>query len=1519
MAAHLQEAAIVEALLADEDRLVPDDLGGFTTAWISSRFRAAKLRVGYWAPAGQNSALLDAVANSTGGLLFPDGLASLAADLKQENGFHAAAWSDPPAPSGFRLCPVSLIGADGQPALQLTSLIAAPGVTIPGIEQYSVLRQKTQSLTDALALPQLSAAQAAQAESDLAQALEISPRAEDLLRLGMNLFKRENNDRKLVAVLATLGEMHPAEEPLFTDLGHARFRLGDTAGAETALLRSRELKPGNGEVAEELTAIHLSRKDDRGALPFLEEACAAHPDKQNLWLLRADISTRLDDWQRTADSVEHALATGSVPLERRTGLIRIYMAHQLPDRALPQIRAVAGDLPPDPALRAEFAGFLDTLHQPDEALAAWKRTLESDPKLELPHQRVTRLLIEKNSLPEALEAAEAGIAAAPKSAPLYLAKAEVLEKQNRFYDARRSLRAAAVDASDPALLLRLAEMEDAGGENAARYYRQWLEATEKAGASAERTKIQQRGLEVAERDGDLKNAAWFRSQLGTTAVAPAASGTVSIPGGIDALSFMAHSRSSSPERFLVEYARTVSRYLETGDKKAEDAYATAIRDHFRRIADLSAFGKAKDGVVTVTISAQDKKTQKDAEKILDLLGWKMHVSGKGVKLEAAEKGARATHQETASALALDEIGMQQALESGKLFSFDIVTDNVAVALGEEPWRAQFYPKEKYTGGLAEAIAGDVRLAQTYAALGQMEASTAAALVSAVGLKTLAEKHAPLLVQYSSALAMEKGAVAVPGGTAAEPIWTTIAGANPRQPTPFLRALLSKDDGRLLAYYGRLGALDIAHQRFFTRTAARTQKFYELFKESPEMQHANARYMPSGSFSEMLNELPLLEDESVDFPGSPEVWMVAKGRSTGNVGKMMKKVKRTAAPDVEDEILLRLARTHYSDIAGERSELDNFLGAVRVDAHRSDPLDEASALLLAQHYAQDGPAYPYFATLTGLGQKEFEQFFAVTDTIRSRPDSEKSAALAPVAALIEIVALAQQAGTLTEAQAAQLFGRVVTAFQGVTSVAARTSASIDLLREIVAAAGKTAPVDPDEAMRKLLLGVTPPLEVDLDGAVITVDPSKARHAAYRQVLELQKAPSIATVLGIAAALRNLAEAKDPPAPQIQALKTLSAGLYFVDVPKELKVAGKEREEMQGFQPHHLEEIVKQFEEKTGKKKVNPKDLEKLSQEYLEEMDAPVRWVLEGAVYAYFLSPDDLLVSEDPLLLRKHRPMVFAGTHKSPTWQAAELNQASDKAGSYFIGSFANFGDAAGAAAAMSAKLGGETGLFIASAQMAGMRGTNWGGLRDDDLRLVGLKMTVAREWIVRAASQPELESALAESTLGLLSLTRRADLLGAIAQRNWASTWRLATLADLYFLGDRYLQRYSTDPWQSPATVALRQVVSRDDGARLEVLGGEHTDMFGCSHAHLQSAPPYEEYEKELMTLRLAERSAEFKLYLARTADVEGIPAGALGTMAEPAARAVLKRLQLSDAHDWRSVLAAYATLNGKALEGILSK
>ncbi len=271
-----------------------------------------------------------------------------------------------------------------------------------------------------------------------------------------------------------------------------------------------------------------------------------------------------------------------------------------------------------------------------------------------------------------------------------------------------------------------------------------------------------------------------------------------------------------------------------------------------------------------------------------------------------------------------------------------------------------------------------------------------------------------------------------------------------------------------------------------------------------MQRSKAHHLESGSFNEFLAEVPLTAEGKVDFPGSPEVWMVVKGqsRSTGNVAKLMRKVKRSVASEVEDEILLRLAGTTYKQTYTVHSELDNFLAVVQIDNHRTDSLDETSALLLAQHLAADRGIYPYFATLTGLQQKHFEQLFAYADTLRPLSEEAKNQHLAPLYSLLEILCIAQQSGTLTESDTTELFGTIVDRLQKAASQAERNRATLDLVTAIVGkgvngrkAQTPGAKVSIDDEMRALLLGSSPSLNVNLGGEIVSLDVAKTRRQTF----------------------------------------------------------------------------------------------------------------------------------------------------------------------------------------------------------------------------------------------------------------------------------------------------------------------------------------------------------------------------------------------------------------------------------------
>ena len=134
------------------------------------------------------------------------------------------------------------------------------------------------------------------------------------------------------------------------------------------------------------------------------------------------------------------------------------------------------------------------------------------------------------------------------------------------------------------------------------------------------------------------------------------------------------------------------------------------------------------------------------------------------------------------------------------------------------------------------------------------------------------------------------------------------------------------------------------------------------------------------------------------------------------------------------------------------------------------------------------------------------------------------------------------------------------------------------------------------------------------------------------------------------------------------------------------------------------------------------------------------------------------------------------------------------------------------------------------------------------------------------------------------------------------------------LGGKYLDHFKTDPWRSPVAVELREVVTLSDGSHLNILGPVRHQAFGCSHTHLLPDAPYEEYERHFFPSDVAERSAEFKIFLAYLADSAGVEPSALANAAEPLASKAFRSAQLIDPRDWRSLLAAYASVSAGDLE-----
>ena len=759
------------------------------TAWLGEVLRSRRIRLSFWSlKESPNWAQNLAAASLVRSVRRPPGYA--AADAKRQLCFEAT-W-DCPLAKGAWPYKAELKNAAGEVVTSFVALAAAPNF-LPSLSPYLSAR----AAMEAAAPPD---------QPSVRTTLELNPADADALRRLAASLEGQGKSKESAAVWQQLSEVTPLDGSVWAELGITLFAAGSLDDSARAIDRATAFGVNNRSTLEVRSKIYFQQGDFSKALHLIDEALldkASIPTKtsQSLWLLRADCGRSLKRWAVEAESLEHAAAVAPITLDQSTRLIAGYLAANDLTHALPHLREVTGRLPLEAPIRAQYARFWEEAREPSSAEALWKTALEADSKFAPAYLGLTTHYVGAHRAADALRVANDGLTAVPSSLPLVLAKENALEALEDINGARRLLNERAPGSQDAELLKRHAFLEDAYGSAAPEAYAARLgELIQSDAPQIEVVQLCRRALIVSLRDERPDLAKTFADKLASAGDRSgeallkmgksSESSSFELLGGVDAFNFLIFGAGTNkPDRILVDYSRTLSEMApEHGDDvehKEWLLFGSRVHEYFRILRALAAIGERKQGRIEINLTLTTKAGKQRTGKVFGILGLKLKSNKERLTVTSAEGKSEVKKQDTLAALAIDDGSIQEALAADKTYRLEVPIDSVPVFPSVELWQRQF-SVNSYSGGLAEALLADPRVARLFYAINSMDRTTAKLLVESVSARILAERYSSTLWLFGAALTTRGSVAEVPGGPSAISTWERFTGVSPGILCRFLR-------------------------------------------------------------------------------------------------------------------------------------------------------------------------------------------------------------------------------------------------------------------------------------------------------------------------------------------------------------------------------------------------------------------------------------------------------------------------------------------------------------------------------------------------------------------------------------------------------------------------------------------------------------------------------------------------------------------------------------------------------------
>jgi hypothetical protein len=952
------------------------------------------------------------------------------------------------------------------------------------------------------------------------------------------------------------------------------------------------------------------------------------------------------------------------------------------------------------------------------------------------------------------------------------------------------------------------------------------------------------------------------------------------------------SQKASAEEVMPLLSRNVFLigYQGTGLGSRATEFLILLRRYVQQARELSDLA-GKDGVIRVTGCA-------DSKPLLDILGYRVTTDCGKSSAYVATADPRRAFITIDSGFPLPEL--EATLQGGKPFSYAYPNSQVPIGLTERQWvEASTEGGHDKDRPLIDALLHDQSLARLYYAWAHVDPETQAALLRSPGLKRFVSLAAPLDF-YGSYIRIESGRVIVPGGTAAEPAWKDLVGANPHSTSEFVPKLLSKDNGWLAAYFDSLSRIPPEQQAHFVEPARMRHCYEALRGKTVSPSAMSSVFRPDPTLLLLTTRMQWEPNGDPHVPGSLQAWKnILRQKANAELARNWNiETRGLNNPDALLETMFALSRVGMEGTPAEAYLVLSEIDARRPAGHR---LSGPTVELMASKFQQFRNQYSMFSEFPELSDASIAAFLTTAEALNKVSDHTlRGNAMGIFEANVTLWQIMARQGEIPVSARDESWQGMIKPFSHFSSSAQLFDAGRTSLAHLLRAATGNPKASQDEIV-DLIAG---PRQTNSEGQRIHREMAER----IRAVLDDQRLVSLDTLLALGDGLTPTPQGT----PAGDMLLPLAEQLGEFQMPRPIFTNSERTTFTAGsYNNHHTDLEMRTDIAKVLKSKATGVELEQAKGQLVPFF----RDTLVGFSYAYYEPPGAQALHNNPLLIRSHdfSGDTVMGTEES-LWQTPRLFGAGSPAGggAHLVGSLA---DLPYVLAQMEED-------FIAPENVQALIWTDlvpsvltnavlprWWNVSRNELHAVALYQRAGDEMLA-ACAQNEALRAKVTSILSDRMIPQRAAQLEATLRAGLAAeVSSQVTPADTFYLTAEFRRRFPDDTSSWGMAGHELQDLSQQDPA--ELTWTRLSQDFGVPHPVLARS-----YARELLNVRpfpmfqgyssrlLAETWDSTNLYWARLADEMGYPPVTLNRLAPELTGRMVAKIFATDLNDWPAILRA---------------